>query len=187
MNIRRSISIFFLAGMLTAGLYAAPVLTLAPGSGSLSGLPGTTVGWGLTLANPTDFLVVTGASFTPAPLTFFGSFEDYISTGPLIVVGPDPESPVLSQDFDVAARTGVGAFHIAPTAAGSISGAIVINYALFSRSPNDPDFNPDTDLLVADAALRAPATVSIVPEPATAVLWGLGALGLGLISRKRGK
>uniref|UniRef100_Q01YA9 PEP-CTERM protein-sorting domain-containing protein n=1 Tax=Solibacter usitatus (strain Ellin6076) TaxID=234267 RepID=Q01YA9_SOLUE len=170
-----------LAGLLAASAHAAPLLNLDPISGNLSGLPGSTVGWGFTITNTMDFLVVTGASFVPVPLSSFGTFTDFISTGPLIVVGPAPESATITQAFNAITLTGIGAFHIVPTAAGSVSGTIVINYALFSVSPNDPSFNPDIDLLVPDGALRATASVTAAtaaPEPATL---GLVAFALLLI------
>jgi hypothetical protein len=170
-----------LAGLLATAAQATPLLNLDPASGNLTGLPGSTVGWGFTLTNTTDFLVVTGASFVPVPLSSFGTFTDFISTGPLLVLGPAPESPTITEAFNAATLSGIGAFHIAPTASGTASGTIVINYALFSVSPNDPNFDPDLDVVLPDGALRAAASVTAAtaaPEPAT---FGLIAFALLLI------
>jgi hypothetical protein len=128
------------------------------------------VGWGYTLTNTADFLVVTGASFTPSSL--YGSFQDYISAFNFIVVGPSPESPSVSQAFNPGTHGGVGAFTVSSTAPSgiAITGNIVLNYSLFSQDPNAPNFDPGASLLVADATISAPAVVNIVPEPATFLL-----------------
>ena len=161
---------------------AAPMLTLSPDASPLTGAPGSTVGWGFTLTNTSDFLVVTGVSFVPTPLSSFGTFQDLLSTRPdLVVVGPSPESTSLSESFNLGVGTGIGAFHIAPTAAGSVSGDIVLNYSLFSMDPNDPNFDPGS-VIVPDGSLSARASVSVasgVPEPGP---WGLVMVGIGLVA-----
>src|SRR5262245_52085410 len=131
MMLSRIVGMLSLAGLLATAGQAAVIFELTPPGGAIAGLPGSTIGWGFTLTSTEDFLVVTGAEFTPAPLSSFGSFEDFISTGPLLVIGPAPESPTLTQGFDATLRLGVGAFHLAPTAAGSVSGSLVLHYALF--------------------------------------------------------
>ena len=92
MKLNRTLATVFLAGWLAVSAHAGPVFQTDPLNGALFGAPGSTVGWGFTLTNTTDFLVVTGVSFVPAPLSSFGTFEDYLSSGPLIVVG-DSGSP----------------------------------------------------------------------------------------------
>lgn len=173
----KAVRMLALVGLLAVPTQAAPMLTLVPADGALRGLPGSTVGWGFTLTNTSDFLVVTGSSFTASPL---GTYEDFISSGPnLIVVGPSPESPTVTQLFDPASRMGIGAFHILDTApAGvSIKGTLTIDYSLFSVSPNDPAFNPDLDTVVADASLSQAAAVQVLPEPGS---WILILSGIGL-------
>ena len=186
MRYKSVISTLFAACLLAASAQAAVMFQLDPVGGAVAGNPGETVGWGFTLANDTDFLVVTSASFVPTPLSAFGSFEDYISTGPLLVVGPSPESPSVTQAFSVLLRTGVGAFHISPTAKGPVGGSVVIHYSLFSVSPNDPNFDPDVDTLVPDGTLTARAAVDAVPEPGSFALVGIAALVLGLKLVKAG-
>lgn len=177
---------FGMVALMTGSLQAAPVLVLNPASGAVAGLPGSTVGWGFTLTNnDPNYLVVTQTSFTPAPLAAFGLYRDLLANRPdFVVVGPG--SPSVTEAFNQLAMTGIGAFDINPTAAfRSVNGTIVLNYSLYSRSPNDPDFNPDTDLLASDRSVSAPATVNIVPEPATFVLLLTAALPLGVAAIRR--
>jgi len=173
---------------LVASMQASTVLTLTPSS-TLSGAGGTTVGWGFTLFNNTNFLVVNAAAFCVNPVSppacttpgaAIGTFTDFISAFNFFVVGPSPESTSVSQSFNSALHTGIGSFAIAPGAGlGPINGQIVLDYSLFSVSPNDPNFDPNLDLVVADAFVTASTTVNIVatPEPAS---MGLCALGLAL-------
>jgi hypothetical protein len=171
--------------ILFAGLGEAGPITfqLAPSNGVVTGLAGQTVGWGFTLSNSgPDFLLVTGTSFVPAPLSSFGTFTDLLSPqvtagATFLVIGPAPETPSLQEVFDPVLHTGVGELTLSKTAAGSVSGNIVVNYALFSVSPNNPNFNPDTDTIVPDASISAPAGAAISPEPGTLVLLS----GAGLV------
>ena len=184
-----SLAVWF-AGLSQAG----PISFQLSPSGTVSGQPGQTVGWGFTLANTgPDFLLVTGTSFVPTPLSSFGTYTDLLSpqVAPnpnFLVIGPAPETPSLQEDFNAAKQTGVGEFTFAGTAAGQVSGNIVIDYALFSVSPNDPNFDPDIDTVTADATISASATVSAsaatIPEPGTLLL--LSAAGLAcLLGQKR--
>jgi hypothetical protein len=159
-------------------MQAAPVLQLNPASGVVSGAPGSTIGWGFTLTNTSDFVLVNGSSFTP--FTLYGTYQDFIGAFNFIVAGPAPESPTVTQAFNLAAHTGIGAFSILSTAPPGtlVLGNLVINYSVFSQSPNDPNFNPDTSTIVSDASLTVPVTVNIAPEPASGWLLMAGALVL---------
>jgi hypothetical protein len=136
------------------------------------------VGWSFTIVNTADYLVVTGSSFTPSSL--YGTYQDYIGTHNFVVVGPAPESTTVSQAFNISALTGVGAFTVNSTAPSGIkiSGNLTIDYSLFSQDPNDPNFDPGASLVVADATLTQPATVNIIPEPASALLLAVGLFSL---------
>jgi hypothetical protein len=179
---------------------AAPVLTLSPANGSIQAIRGDVVGWGFTISNPdANFLVVTSAAFCKTtvvagftvcdqfPDPALGIFTDYIAQFNFIVAGPAPESPVVSQVFNPTLLTGIGSFAIAPAAPyGTFSGQILLTYDLYSRSPNDPLFDPGGDLLPSGTngnTLTANAAVSAIPEPATILLVAGGALTL--LQRRR--
>jgi hypothetical protein len=185
-----SIALLF-AGVSYAG---AITLDLVPANGAVSGRPGQTTGWGFTLTNTgPDFLLVTGTSFVVTPLSSFGTYTDLLSpqiTGgaTFLVLGPSPETPSLQEAFDAGKGTGIGEFTFARTAAGQVAGNIVVDYALFSVSPNDPNFDPGADLVTADANVSAAATITVspasaVPEPGT-LLFIAGGM-VCLLARRR--
>jgi PEP-CTERM motif len=171
-------------------LSAGPIsITPIPSSGNVSGKAGSVVGWGFTLTNTTsDWLVLTGSSFTGSQT--FGTYLDYLSltNAPLYVAGPAPESPTVMQTWSPAAtpRLGLGEFDINPTAIPNlvITGNIVVHYSLFSQDPNDPNFDPSS-VVVPDATVSDPVTISLTPEPATAALMLAGALGMVAARRCR--
>ncbi len=166
---------------------AATVLQLDPLDGAISGLAGSTVGWGFNLSNDENYLVVTSAAFEPA--TALGTFTDFISVVDLFVVGPAPNaSPVWAQSFDATTQTGIGSFTInAGAAPGNVaSGQIVLTYDLFTRSPLDALFNPDTDTLSNGNLLTANASVAtVVPLPAAVWLFGSALVGMVGFARRR--
>lgn len=165
---KKAIMTLILGVGVVVAVQADPLFTLLPPSGAVAGNPGSTVGWGFSLTNTTDYLLVTGAAFVPNPSPF-GTFTDFISAVNFIVVGPGQTT--VTQAFDPIAETGVGEFQIAKFVpqGTSINGHIVIDYSLFSQNPNDPNFDPNS-LLVADAQLFAAASVRVVPEPSSLVL-----------------
>jgi hypothetical protein len=181
---------------------ADPTLTLDPTNGTLTGAPGQTVGWGFTLDNSTDYLLVTGTQFcgggsTPpfcnALSPNLGTYTDF--AGPqFLVVGPTPESPSLSQTYDNTLQTGLGSFAINPTAAlgSSVTGSIELTYDLYSVDPNAPNFNPNADQISVGNFLVTGATVDVaspvsVPEPGTLPLMAaaMGAFGLVCARNRR--
>lgn len=179
-----------LAVAATAGLQAA-TLTLQPAGGALNGYPGQTVGWGFTVENSSDYLLVTAADYLT--VTPIGSFTDFAGGFNFIVVGPTPESPVVAQSFDLLSQTGVGAYLIdAGTPVGALStGVVRLTYDLYSVSPNDPLFDPAADLvssgnfLDANASVQVQAQVIGTPEPSTWLLLGCGLLAFAAVWRRR--
>ena len=175
-----------LAVAATAGLQAA-TLTLQPAGGALIGYPSQTVGWGFTVENSTDYLLVTAADYVTA--TPIGTFTDFASGFNFIVVGPAPENPVVAQSFDLLLQTGIGAYLIGTgTPVGALStGVVRLTYDLYSVSPNDPAFDPAVDLVSSGNFLDANASVQVVgtPEPSTCVLLGCGLLAVAAVWRRR--
>lgn len=187
---KRILSLTIFLGLISLHMAHASVsLQLDPPGGDLSGASGASVGWGFSLSNTENYLVVTSASFEPA--TPLGTFTDYISAPEnFFVVGPGlGASKTWTQSFDASEHTGIGSFVISASAtpSTSASGEIVISYDLFSRSPLNPNFNPDTDTLSNGNVLTANASVStIVPLPTAAWLFGSAMIGgFGISKRSR--
>ncbi len=182
------VSVLLAGSLVATAARAAPTLTLDPVGGAISGAPKAQIGWGFNLGNEENFLVVTSADFETT--STWGSFTDYISASNFFVVGPAASgSTVWAQTFDAAKQTGIGRFVIdAGTPRGSVAhGNIVVTYDLFSRSPLDAQFNPDTDTLSNGNLLSAAASVTVaVPEPGTwaMLLAGVGLLGVGVRRRR---
>jgi hypothetical protein len=180
-------SLVLLAGSASMAFGDSVTLTLIPANGTISGRPGQTVGWGFTLTNDTDFLLVTSADFCSDVNCFNhpvgGTFTDFIAQFNFIVVGPPPESSSVSQAFNASLLTGVGSFMISPSApiGEMIPGLIVLTYDLYSVSPNNPNFDPSVDTISNGNVISTSAQVhvSAVPEPETLLLF-LSACGLGL-------
>jgi hypothetical protein len=175
------ISIIALA---TFPVMADPTITLNPANGIIQGSPGQTVGWGFTISNSVDFLVVDEFDFDA--VTSLGTFTDF-SADNFIVVGPTPESTSVSQVFDPIALTGIGSFTISggATVGQSAAGNINLHYDLFSVDPNDPSFDPDVDTIASDQVVHAFAQVNVVAVPEPTGLLPLGAGLLLLVNRLR--
>jgi hypothetical protein len=136
---------------LTTAVDGAVTLTLIPGSGGVSGLAGSTVGWGFTLDSASDFAVISSSNFCLgnsgvsslciAPT--IGTYSDFIATN-YTIAGPAPESPAVTEAFDTVSGMGVGSFRISATAVvGAVNaGQIVATYDLYSVDPNAANFNP---------------------------------------------
>jgi hypothetical protein len=141
-------------------------LTLLPSSGVVGGEPGAVVGWGFTITDTSssDWIVLADSTFTGSPI--YGSYMDYLATGPQYVAGPAPESSTISQSWDASTQLGLGEFDINATApvGANIPGTINVDYDVFSQDPNDPNFDPDS--FVTSGTVSASADVQVTPEPA---------------------
>src|SRR5689334_15450376 len=131
----RTRALHLLAAAMTAGAaFAGPVLNLAP-SAFIAGAPGSTVGWGFTLENSTDYAVVTQAIVSDTSRV---DFTDFISPQ-FVVLGPDGlyAQSFWAQPFDPAAQTGIGAaaIHSGLALGDTIPETLTLFYDLYARSP----------------------------------------------------
>ncbi|MEQ1946476.1 MAG: PEP-CTERM sorting domain-containing protein [Bryobacteraceae bacterium] len=156
---------------------------------NVSGTPGSTVGWGFNLSNDTGFLVVTGTGMctdSSSVAACLGSpvaeYTDFLATNTFSVVGPSPESPTLNQSY-VQGVSGLGSFLIPDWATPSYSWSptLYLTYDVYSVSPNDLAFNPDTDILSLGQTLLSTSNISVtsVPEPTTLSSVALAFVALG--------
>jgi uncharacterized protein (TIGR03382 family) len=164
----RTLTLFLLASAL---LHAGPSLAfLSPGN-SLTGLPGETVFWNISVTNDAYFMLITELDYqTALPV---GTFTDLFSgTAPMLGPGESAD--------------GSGQYVIDPAVPpGYISqGSLVVTYDLYSLDISDPGFDPDADLIVNNATLSAYAEVTVTPEPAT--MWmALAGAGLAALGARR--
>lgn len=165
-------AILFLLGALILSSAQAATLTVVPPT-IVSGYPGTTVTWGFTIFNETDYLVVTSAEF-PAG-SGLGEFDPLDNI--LIVVGPD------------VSYNGTARFTIDAGAAPGLSatGPINIYFAVYAVDISTlGDDDPFPDPIVLEDVISANVTVNVmeVPEPRTYLLLA-GALALYAATRLR--
>jgi hypothetical protein len=178
---------------------------LNPVSGAISG--NGTIGWGFTLTNDMNFIKVVLSDFcsgtgndqfsTPCDTSQLGHYQDFIanySGAHSVVVGPTATNPgdttSFMQSFNNMAMTGVGSYTIDNPSAmmgDMVSGQILLEYDLFSRSPNDPSFNARTDTIATSQFVVVTASVTDVPEPGTLFLLGTAFAGLGVARFRRRK
>ena len=155
-------------------------------NGIISGNPGTIPGWGFTLTNTTNYVVIDASEFDITQNAGDGSYTDIIGPN-FIVVGTGVYAGTpITQVFDGSVPTGVGSFAILPTATigDFVLGTITLTYDVYSVSPNDPTFDPFADLLANGQQISASAQVNVTPEPGSLLLLLTAAgLGLGVLPR----
>lgn len=167
--------------------HAAPILTLNPVGGAMSGTPGSTIGWGFTLSQDDYYAVITSADFCGAIIsspcsTPLGFFTDFIAQYNFTFL--DPFSSV-SAVFDPVNLTGIGSYTIAAGASAGTTflGNILLTYDLYADGLGETLISTDNQLMAAaSVTVSAPAPV---PEPATWVLLSSGAIGLCIDRRRR--
>src|ERR1700676_1748172 len=98
------VTILGISFLCSAAWADVPTLTLDPANGALTGMAGSTVGWGFTITNTADFLLITSSDFCAGPITSpcvnsLGTYTDFIASSQFVVVGPSPESSTVSQTF----------------------------------------------------------------------------------------
>ena len=108
---------YILGIVLAAMCGGAPIISLTP-SATISGSPGSTIGWGFSINNDTaQWLVV--SSVTPTGFnSSVGAFSDFIAAQNFYVVNPNTTLPVA---FNNATQQGFGSFFINPLASPGAS------------------------------------------------------------------
>jgi PEP-CTERM motif len=173
--------------LLAAAAAHADPISLQPGS-SISGMPGSTIGWGFTLAPDPQFAVSIIGSFlideTDPSLGSYSDIASYLggpSQGLLQPGGPSWIAPFVF-NTDPSQETGLGSFEINPGAqpGESDSGSILVEYETFDVSP------ACMGCYVASSVFEVPFTVTVsdVPEPSTFSMV-LGILGVAIGWRKK--
>jgi len=171
---------------LTSVMRGAPILTLNPEDGIISGTPGSTVGWGFTLSNDVGFVVPSlvvfcEGAFSSGCINTYGTFTDFAAQFQFNVVGT-----TVVQSFNDATHQGIGSFTInpnAPVGAKDI-GTIFLVYDTFTCDITDVNCNPIQTEFSQQVAVSAEVNVTGVPEPTTLGLTGFGILGIIIASRR---
>ena len=158
------------ASILALSAYAGPSFTLSPSSGSITGHPGDTVGWGFTLtSDTTEWISVVTSSLLIESDPGLGTYTDFagLQGGPVNGVLA-PNAPAWTESFDAVNMLGLGSYNIGPSF-GIDSGLLDLNYETFSADPNTC-----TNCSTGFGDLLAPFQVQSAPEPA--VFWMVGLL-----------
>jgi hypothetical protein len=179
---------------LIAGADAAPLFTLNPGSGSLTGAAGSTVGWGFNVTPDPAYSISVIDSFLVNQSTTIGAYTDIISyaggpdAGMLLPTDPHWIEP-FHNDPDPSLQTGVGLFQIDPgaTPGAVMTASIHIDYEVDSVGTACPGCYVGTDSVEIPVQVQV-AQVTSTPEPASfTMLTGvLGALLFVCAVRRRG-
>jgi hypothetical protein len=174
---------FILAAATALLAVSLPAATLTLTPDTISGVPGSTVGWGFSLNNDTaDWIVINGVAangFNPA----FGTFTEFAASN-FIVVAPNE---IFSQSFNLPLMQGLGQFAIAAGAApGDFStGSFQVG---FDRYSSDPLVNGGAGFIDGLGSFQVPfARVNAgdpVPEPATLALTGAALVALLTLRRR---
>jgi hypothetical protein len=196
---RKTILFSVFTSLFVAAANAAPVLSFDGAGGALTVTAGGTVGWGFTLTDSAEFLVVAETAFCPATavqgdlpagcaaaFATLGTYTDF--AGNIPVVGPAPDTSPLTQNFNSGTLSGgFGMFAVVPAAtAGTTNGEIAVVYDLFT---GDPNTNPNATQIGGDTFAALPASITVggqaaaAPEPGSVLLVGLGLTGV-LLKRR---
>jgi hypothetical protein len=172
--------------------HATITFTLNPSNGQVSGTAGQTVGWGFTIADSADWLIVAGTGFcttfntstdslpclNPVPS---GTYTDFTSFN--FVLSAPNSADTSQQTFNAVSHFGTGSFQIAGNAPlGPLSGFIVVEYFLFNGDPTNGGSQ-----IGGDNFVTAPASVQVItPEPNAGVLTLIGGSIILLVGRRLG-
>jgi hypothetical protein len=185
-------TIFLGLMLLASAVWAAPTYSLIPSDGTISGTPGSVIGWGFDIqGDATDWVSIVGASLLNEtnPLGTFNSYIDFYG-GPVdfaIPPGTEWTMTFSAGPFPVIG-TGVGEYAISNTAiiGSQDTGQVVIDYDLFDGDPlqggNQLNTTP-LELLTANGALPS-FTINVVsPEPASWIVCAGGLIAIAALRR----
>ncbi len=178
--------------VLIARADAAPIFTLIPGSGPITGTSGSTVGWGFNATPDPAYAISVIDSFLVNPSTTIGAYADIISYagGPSagLLLPTDPNwIQLFHNDPDPSLQTGAGLFQIDPgsTPGALMTGSIHIDYEVYSVSSACQGCYVETDSVEIPVEVEV-ALVSSTPEPASFTMLA-GALGALLLVHAVGR
>lgn len=167
---KRVILSVLIATALSGFALADVELTLIPASGTVTGAPGSLVGWGFTINNATpDWLELGMSNFIDLPFadqgpgfvasTLEGIYADYLAN-PSAPIAP---GQILTELWNSTSQSGVAEFLIDPAAQPGTytAGTIDVTFERFKRNPT---VHPHSDL--GSSMVSAPAEVR-VPEPSS--------------------
>ncbi|MBL8242467.1 MAG: PEP-CTERM sorting domain-containing protein [Bryobacterales bacterium] len=170
------------ATALFAASLPAASLTLTPST--ISGAPGSTIGWNFSLNNDTpNWIIINNVApsgFNPA----LGAFTEYAASN-FNVVAPNT---VFAENFNGSLLQGFGQFEIVPGAIiGDFTiGSFVVGYDTYSTDPlldGGAGFITGTNTFVIESARVN--VVDGVPEPATVILTGAALAAVLTLRRRR--
>lgn len=168
-----------LAGLLLSPpvAHASPIFALLPADGTIAGAPGSTIGWGYTIANDTDlWLELTGLTSDPFQhASADASLFDFPILSPFTT---------LSVPYDPGAFAGLFQITWDPTAPDGFTnaGVFTLSMAFWDADPflgGNFEIAPDQT-----AAYSATVVNTAVPEPGTLIVTSLG-LGIARLLNRR--
>jgi hypothetical protein len=161
-------------------------LDLDPPGGTLSAVPGGTVGWGFTLTNSTtSWISVTSSALTFETNPSLGVYVDFIGLQggptPFFAVAP---STSWTQPFDGVSE-GAGAYTISTSATAFAldSGLLMVGFDIFDGDPMAGGAQTGSSTVSAPFAIGVSPAAQI-PEPSTLTL-ALPLLLMAWMSRLR--
>jgi hypothetical protein len=197
------LQLLFAAALLAVAGRATPTFAFDGAGGALTGAAGSTVGWGFTVTDSTEFVLIQETAFcqvtviqvsqiTTANCAPTSVYDDF--SGNIPIIGPSPDTSPLTEHFNAGTMAGFGSFTIASNALpGTTNGQIVIVYDTFST---DPFIDPNAielvneGIIAGNAAADSPSSPLIAsitvtgavqtPEPGGLILIGLGLAGIAM-------
>ncbi|MBL8176159.1 MAG: PEP-CTERM sorting domain-containing protein [Bryobacterales bacterium] len=178
--------------LLSGSLAAAPVFTLDPPDGAISGPSGSTRGWGFTLtSDDSRWLSVVASLILTESDPSLGFYQDFIGGlgGPVNFTLP-PNDPAWQLQYDEPTFEGVGAFTFdAAASLGAVnSGLLRVIVEAYAADPATCGGACLEETLVFDVPFSASVTEDPgpdVPEPASVSLTALALAATAWRLRRR--